>query len=142
MSGVSVATPLSNMPPKSEAGIPIVGTNETAARADHEHPRLSATATGVLNASGEATITFTRTFTAKPAVIPTYVEAADAQPIVFKVKSWTIANGVYTGCVIKGYRSQAVPQNLATLLLGGVFNLFAGSAAGAEYTLIAVQPST
>lgn len=43
--------------------------------------------------------------------------------------------------MIKGYRAQAIPTNLVTLLLGGVFNLFNGSAAGVEYSLIAVQSS-
>jgi hypothetical protein len=71
-----------------------------------------------------------------------YAEAADGQPVVFKVKTWTTdGNGNYIGCVIKGYRAQAVPQNLVSLLLGGVFNLFAGSASGVEFSLIAVQAS-
>jgi hypothetical protein len=71
-----------------------------------------------------------------------YAEAADGQPVVFKVKTWTVdGNGNYVGCVIKGYRAQAVPQNLVSLLLGGVFNLFAGSASGVEFSLIAVQAS-
>lgn len=133
---------LSDMMPEAEAKTPAPGSLASASRADHQHPRLTSTASGVLNAQGEAVITFTRTFSAKPSVIITYVEAADGQPIVFKVKSWTQDGANYTGCTIKGYRSQAVPQNLVSLLLGGVFNLFAGSASGAEYTLIAVQPSS
>lgn len=35
----------------------------------------------------------------------------------------------------------SIPQNLATLLLGGIFNLFAGSPTGVEFSLIAVQAS-
>lgn len=134
--------PLSNNPGLTEAGAGQAGTMPMASRGDHTHPRLSATANGTLNGSGEATVTFTRSFPGKPAVIITYVEASEGQPLVFKVKSWVQAGGTYTGCVIKAYRSQTVPQNLATLLLGGVFNLFAGSASGVEYNLIAIQPST
>ena len=134
---------LSNMPPIGEAGVPLAGVMEEASRGDHRHPRLSATATGTLNGSGEATITFTRTFAAKPAFNCNYVEAADAQPVAFKVKTWTQdGGGNYTGCVIKGYRSQVVPTNLVTVLLGGVFNLFAGNANGVEYSFIAIQQSS
>lgn len=147
MSGASVSTPLGDMAPLSEAGIAAAGSEAWATRADHRHPRLTSATNGTLNASGEATVNFTRTFTTKPSVAILYSETADGQPIVFKVKTWlgvggtTWTSGDYTGCVIKGYRSQTVPQNLATLLLGGVFNLFAGSASGAEYSLIAVQAS-
>lgn len=134
--------PLSNNPGLTEAGSGQAGTMPMASRGDHTHPRLSATANGTLNASGEATITFTRSFANKPSVIITYVEAADNQPLVFKVKTWTQSGATYTGCVIKAYRSQTIPTNLATLLLGGVFNLFSGSASGVEYNLIAIAPSS
>lgn len=133
---------LSNTMPSPEATAASAGSMDQASRADHTHPRRSSTATGTLNSSGEATITFTQTFAAKPAVTVLYVEGADNQPIVFKVKSWTMVSGQYTGCVIKGYRAQAIPTNLVSLLLGGVFNLFAGSASGVEYALIAIAPSS
>ncbi len=140
--------PLSDLTPKSEAGTPTPGTAPMASREDHQHPRLTSATTGTLNASGEATVLFTRTFAVKPSVTLLYAEAADGQPIILKVKSWLNPQGAawvsgdYGGCIIKGYRSQAVPQNLATLLLGAVFNIFAGSAAGVEYSAIAVQTST
>lgn len=132
----------SDQPPKAEGGIATPGEVPEIPRQDHQHPRLTSTANGTLNAQGEATITFTRVFATKPSVITLYVEAADGQPVVFKVKSWAQnGQGGYTGCVIKGYRSQTIPTNLVTLLLGGVFNLFNGSASGVEYTLVAVTPS-
>lgn len=137
-----VSQMLADTPPMGEAGTPQAGTGAKATRQDHRHPRLSSTASGTLNASGEATIVFTREFTAKPSVIVTLVEATEGQPVTFKVKSWTMTGANYTGCVIKGYRAQTIPTNLVTLLLGGVFNLFAGSVTGAEFTLIAIQPSS
>jgi hypothetical protein len=60
-----------------------------------------------------------------------------------KIKSWLGADrlayvsGAYGGCVIKGYRSQMIPTNLVLLLLGGLFNLFAGAASGVEYSATA-----
>ena len=142
MSGVSFFVPLADTPPLAEVGAGLSGAMPMASRADHEHPRMSATASGVLNLAGEAAVLFTRTFDAKPAVIITAVESADGQPIVFKVKTWTTSGASYTGCVIKGYRSQTIPTNLVTLLLGGVFNLFAGSASSAEYSLVAIPASS
>lgn len=141
MSGAAFVTPFADTPPLAEGGSAAAGGMSMATRADHQHPRLTATANGTLNASGEATITFSRIFPSKPSVIITLVESPDNQPVVFKVKSWTTNGSDYTGCTIKGYRSQTIPQNLVTLLLGSVFNLFAGSVAGAEYSLIAVQAS-
>jgi hypothetical protein len=138
---------LANMTPLSEATAATAGTTQMAARPDHVHPRLTSASTGLLNASGEATVTFTRTFSSKPSVCLLYAEAADGQPVVFKVKSWLGAGGAawtsgdYTGCVIKGYRAQTIPTNLVSLLLGGVFNLFAASASGVEYSIIVLQAS-
>lgn len=139
---VSLSGFLSSSAPMPEANSPAAGTGTQASRNDHTHPRLTSTATGTLNSSGEATITFTRVFSAKPAVTIILVESADNQPVIFKVKTWTQnAQNEYTGCVIKGYRSQTIPQNLVSLLLGAVFNLFAGTTTGAEYSLIALQQS-
>lgn len=139
---VSPSVVPSDMMPLSEAGSPNSGTDIRLSRTDHVHPRLTSTSSGVLGANGEASITFTRTFANKPAVVMTYVEAADGQPVVIKVKSWTQdAQNNYTGCVIKGYRSSTIPTNLVTLLLGGVFNIFAGSVTGVEYSLTALAKS-
>ncbi|CAO4152855.1 hypothetical protein [Methylorubrum aminovorans] len=40
------------------------------------------------------------------------------------------ANGLCTSIVIRTRHSQTIPQNLVTLIVGGVFNLFGASAAG------------
>lgn len=129
--------------PLAEAKTPAPGTMGMVPHADHVHPRLTSATTGTLNASGEQTVVFTRTFAVKPSLVLTYVETADSQPVILKVKSWTVdGSNNYTGCVIRGYRAQAIPQNLVNLLLGAVFNLFtATSAANVEFTAIAVASS-
>lgn len=59
-----------------------------------------------------------------------------------KVIAWQRdGQGLYTGCTIRIWRSQTVPQNLVTLLLGGVFNLFAASVVGTRFSIIAVARS-
>lgn len=137
-----IEIPFSDMMPVAEATAQ-PGTAEVASRGDHKHPRLTSSTTGVIGANGEATVTFTRSFAQKPGWIPSWEEAADNQPVEIKVKTWiTDGEGNYTGCVIKAYRAQTVPQNLVSLLLGGVFNLFAGSAAGVSYSFVAIQQSS
>jgi hypothetical protein len=133
---------LSGAAPNPEATAAVIGTEQAASRGDHMHPRLTSATNGTLNASNEATVTFTRSFSSMPCIDFTYIEAADNPPITFKVKQWTTdGGGNYIGCVCKGYRGQVIPQNLATLLLGAVFNVFAGSASGVQFTCIALQQS-
>ena len=78
-----------------------------------------------------------------PAGAPCTVDtAAAAQPTSFKVIAWQRdGQGLYTGCIIRVWKSQTIPQNLATLLLGGVFNLFAASVVGTRFSLIALARS-
>lgn len=149
---------LSDQLPPPENRTPAAGMMTKASRGDHVHPRLSATASGVLGAAGEATVTFTRTFVVKPCVTVLLIESADGMPVVFKVKSWILTGGLYTGCVIKGYRSALLPTQtpmsggglaLAAVVTGlnGVtnaltnYNVFGGNAVGAEYSFLALQPS-
>lgn len=131
------------------------GAQSTMSRGDHQHPRLSATANGTLDSNGEAVITFTRTFSLKPAVAILLIESSENMPIFFKVKSWTTSGTDYIGCIIKGYRGQSLPSlsvvsGILTAVITGVnaivsaltgFNVFNGVAAGAEYSFIAIQPS-
>lgn len=131
---------LADQVPLAEA-VAMSGSAGLASRMDHVHPRLTSATVVTLNAGNEATVVFTRTFPSKPSLAITYVEAADNQPIVIKVKSWTIVGSDYTGCVIKGYRATPVPQNLVSLLLGAVFNLFSGSSTSVEVTVIALMAS-
>lgn len=139
---------LSNDPPPSETVSPLAGAGGMASREDHRHPRLSSATIQTLNASSEATITFSRTFSTMPAVVCLLYEASDSQPVVFKVKSWTQdAQGNYTGCVIRGFRSSILPSLSGILLIGPLisalasFNVFGGSAAGAQFCCLAIQPS-
>lgn len=133
----SDATPM----PESKTGTP--GVQAVAVRAGHEHPRLTSATTGhVLDAAGEATIVFTRSFTGKPAVTYMLDEPTEQGPVIIKVKTWTQdANGAYTGCVVKGYRGQSLPASLTLLTALVSFNVFAGSTTGAAFTFIALQRS-
>jgi hypothetical protein len=119
-----------------------------ASRDDHKHPRLSSATVQTLDANGEAVVAFTRSFAALPAVTCLLYESSDAQPVVFKVKAWTRdAQNNYTGCTIKGVRSSILPSLSGVTLLTGLiaalanFNVFGGSAAGAQFCCLAIQPS-
>lgn len=139
---------LSPNAPPPEKTAPAPGSGNLASRDDHVHPRLSHATIATINASNEATFMFTRTFTSRPVVIPTLIEAADNQPVVFKVKNYVQdAQGLYKGCVIKAYRSQTLPAMSGLALLSAVvgalanFNVFGGSVSGAEVSCFAIQPS-
>lgn len=133
---------LSSEVPSGEVTDGSAGSEGMAPRADHRHPRLTSAGVYTLAANSKATVTFTRLFTSKPAVVCLLVESADNQPVIFKVESWVQDGSLnYTGCVVRGYRSVVLPQNLVSLLLGAVFNLFGGTAASAEFCCIALMPS-
>lgn len=127
------------------------------AQMGHSHPRLTSTTYATLSATGTATVMFTRSFTNKPGFSITEIDSTGAQPLVCVVQSFVMENGVYTGCVIKGYRSQALPaqpqmnvlailgvvvagvNNLAASLTG--FNVFGGSPSGASVSIVAIARS-
>lgn len=139
---------LTNIAPSSEAVAAGPGTGNMASRDDHKHPRLSSATVSTLNASSEATLSFSRAFTTVPCVQCLLIEAADNQPVVFKVKSWVQdAQNNYTGCVIRGYRSSILPSLSGILLIGPLisslanYNVFGGSASGAQFCCLAIQPS-
>lgn len=139
---------LTNIAPVPEGVPPIPGTGNMASRDDHQHPRLSSGTVSALGSNGEITIPFTRTFATMPVVICTLIEAADSQPVVFKVKSWVQdAQGVYTGCIIKGYRSTTLPAMGGVTLITGIvtllsnMNIFGGTTAGAQFCCFAIQAS-
>lgn len=147
-SGVVMEAILSNNPPPGEGVSSSSGNGGRASRDDHKHPRLSSSTVQSLNGSGEAIITFTRSFTSMPAVTCLLYESSELQPVVFKVKTWAQdGNGNYTGCTIKGYRSSLLPALSGIVLIGPLvtalanFNVFGGSAAGAQFCCIALQPS-
>lgn len=143
--------------PKSEVTGGAVGTvTQKYATEDHSHPRLTSTTYATLDNDGRATITFTRAFLNKPGFSITEIDTNKTQPLVCVVESF-IGPGPYTGCVIKGYRSQALPaqpqMNLLAILgtvVAGVnaiaasltgFNVFGGSPAGASVSVVAIARS-
>jgi hypothetical protein len=154
-SGIGVAVTLStlqqlltNIDPAPEAVAAMPGTGQMASRDDHKHARLSSATVSTLNASSEATVSFSRTFAAVPCVQCMLVEAADNQPVVFKVKQWVQdAQSNYIGCIVRGYRSSILPSLSGVLLIGPLisalanFNVFGGSASGAQFCCLAIQPS-
>ena len=137
-------TPAGNAAPKSEAVSGVAGSTSPYARSDHQHPRLTSTTVGTIGAGGTATIAFTRTFTAEPGVAIFEIGGATgalAQPAMFKVESWVMTGADFTGCVVRAWRAQTVPQNLVTLLLSAIFNIFGATAASTNFSIIAVQRS-
>src|SRR5438067_5995410 len=146
--GGSAAIVFSDATPAPEATAGAAGTVDAAARGNHTHPRLTSATVQALDTNGLATITFTRKFTALPAVTCLLYEAGAAQPVVFKVQNWIQdANNNYTGCVIQGARASVLPALSGILLVGPListlanYNVFGGSAAGAQFCCIALQPS-
>lgn len=128
---------LSDSMPPPEATSPTPGSAAKASRDDHRHPRLTSSHGGqVLDGSGTAVITFTRTFDVEPSIVITGKTMAGSMPSLF---DYTLiqANGLYTGVTVKGYKGQAV--NVA--LLGINVNAFAGNPAGLPFSLIAIQAS-
>lgn len=133
---------LSNNAPPSETVAPAAGAGSMASRDDHKHPRLSSAIVSVLGAAGEVDITFTRQFTAMPAVVCLLIEMPDNQPVVFKVKNWIMNGPNYAGCTIKGYRMQTLPSPLTLLTQLISFNIVGGVAVGAQFCCLAIQPSS
>lgn len=138
---------LSSINPVSEKTAPSPGDMEVGARSDHVHPRLTSATMHNLGETGEATVTFTRPFAGLPAVTCLLYEATNSQPVVFKVKDWVRNGDAYTGCTIQGFRASLLPALSGVLLIGPLitalanYNVFGGSAAGAQFCCIALHPS-
>lgn len=126
------------------------------AQEGHQHPRLTSTTYATLDGLGQAVVPFTRTFINKPGVVVTEVDAnINDQPLVVRVVGWTMANGVYTGCTIKGSRAQVLPtispvSGILTAVITGVnalvsgltnYNVFGGMAQGATVSVVAIVRS-
>lgn len=154
----AVVPPFATTMPKGEAGSPVVGTTDAITRPDHQHPRLTATARGTLDANGNATVVFTQVFASEPAVTVTGVGIkASGKPVPrFDVTFTQDANGGYNGCTVYGERQRPLPtlaQTNPLAILGAVtsaLNSVASSlsgflptepAAGAGFSLIAVKTS-
>lgn len=150
-----------SIPPLSEKTGAALGTQtQQFALADHQHPRLTSTTYATLDASGQATVTFSRTFLNKPGINLTEADATGStQPLVLRGLAWQRdGNGLYTGVTIQGQRAQMLPTinplsgtiTLLGSLITGVntvfaqltnYNIFGGSAAGASVSCIAVARS-
>lgn len=144
-----------NTAPMAERATASVGAQTARfALEDHQHPRLTSVTTGSIASGNTAVVAFTRSFSAEPGI--DYIElpptpttttpvagdlAATAQPTACKVVAWTMDGVNYTGCTIRVFKSQTIPQNLVTLLLGAVFNLFGASVVGTRFSLIAIARS-
>lgn len=132
--------------PKGEATVAAVGPDPTVFALDqHQHPRLTSTTYATVASGSTVTVTFTRSFANKPGMVMTEIEGdatASAQPSTFKVLSWVQdGGGLYTGAVIKVWRAQVVPQNLATLLLSAVYTIFGAAVVGTQFACIAIARS-
>lgn len=133
---------LADTPPDGEATTATAGADAKASRRGHRHPRLTSAQWGVTDANGEASFTFTRAFTAKPAISFTYEESANNQPLEFKVKTWTQdGNGNYTGCVTKGYRMRTLPSSILVLTVLVDFSVTVNAPSGIPVSCIALQVS-
>lgn len=136
--------PADTAPLSEKTGAAIGALDTRYAKADHQHPRLTSTTYATVASGSTASVPFTRTFIQKPGIVCTEIEGSTgtgAQPAVFKVESWISDGTNYTGAVIRVWRSTTVPQNLATLLLSAVFNLFSASVVGTQFSCIAVARS-
>jgi len=154
---------IATTPPKGETTTAAPGVNNKAQGADHQHPRLTSTTYATLGSDGRATVSFTRPFLNKPGFSITEIDASGAQPLVCVVESFVrevmtpTPSGNYVGCVIKGYRSQALPAQpqmnvlaILTTVVAGVnalaasltgFNIFGGSPSGASVSVVAIARS-
>lgn len=155
--GVAIPKPATLEPMAERVGASIGTATARFALEDHQHPRLTSTTTCVLDASGLATVPFTRTFNQQPGVVMTEVNSSSNQPLILVVQSFVQSNGVYTGAIVKGFRSQPLPSqsqlSVASLLTGVVtslnglassltgFNVFGGSAAGSQVSVVAIMRS-
>lgn len=133
---------LSDTLPDPEASTPWAGSQVAASRGDHLHPRLTSSHSGlVLDAASLCTVTFTRIFANKPAITACPVQAVGVQPVMLEVQSYIGSTGNWTGCVVHGYKGQTLPAVIALLGTLVNFNVFGASAAGTEFTLIALAIS-
>lgn len=136
---------ITNEAPLAEAVSPTAGIDGMKVPGGkHQHPRLSSTTQATIATGSTVTVTFSRTFTTPPGVVFTEIggaTGATAQPAVFKVESWVMTGSLYTGCVVRAWRGQTLPQNLVTLLLTAIYNLFGASVVGTVFSCVAIARS-
>lgn len=114
---------LADVDPPAIALDSVRGESPRAAHADHTHTARVQRKIVTLNANGEATWLFARSFASKPVLTPLYFEMADNAPVIVKGKSWVMEGQTYTGVVVKAYRSRSLPvMNPVSGVLSGVTN--------------------
>lgn len=142
-----VPAPAKDTPP--EAGVKgSVGAKPEYARADHTHEvrarrkRVTlAAGTGTYAGKFVATWVFDKPFATKP-IIVCAPEDDGGHPVAAAAVTASFTQdtaGLWTSVVVRGWRSQPIPQNLVSLLVGGVFNLFGASAVGVVVGLTAAE---
>lgn len=115
---------------------------------DHQHQRLTSASVVTLDGSGEATVTFTRTFATEPAAAITPIGAYGTETPMGVVASWIKTGPLWTGAVVKGVKptSQAllgVTVLGISVVAGGqtVTPQFTSPASGARFSCIFLQAS-
>jgi len=137
---------LSDTVPKIEVNNPQAGVLPEAARADHQHPRPVSATRVTLAADGTATVTYTRSFPTKPVVNLTAINPSGRQ-IILEQTTDIQTGGVYTGCTIKGSRTQIIPALTNVLLVTDLVTILANwnpvgtPAAGVEVNMLVVLAS-
>lgn len=153
----AVPKPATTAPLSERTGASVGEQDTRFAKEDHQHPRLTSTTYATLNAQGQAVVTFSRSFVNKPGLNLTETDATTStQPLVLRGLGWTTdGQGLYTGVTIQGLRAQMLPTlNPVSGILSGVitgtnalvsaltgYNIFGGSASGANVSVIAVARS-
>lgn len=144
--GIAPAALLSNAAPMSEASAAQAGATDKASRDSHQHPRLTSATRVTLDGGGLATVAYTRTFAAKPAINLTAINPSGRQ-VMLEVVSDVMTGALYTGCTVKGSRAQLLPALTSIILIGPLisalqnFDVLGGSASGVEVSVLAIQPS-
>jgi hypothetical protein len=112
----------SSMPaPEKRTATP--GQMAEASRSDHQHPRLTSAANATLDASGYATVMFTRTFDAEPVLVFGSIGSGTTPVPEFRGELIQSA-GLYTGVRVFGQRSRAIPTiNPISTGLASIFSL-------------------
>ncbi len=135
---------LADITPKNESSTGASGNMDLAPRADHQHPRITWSGLATTAAGGVATFDFSaKPFASQPVAVLSVVEVGGTpQPVYLRVSGWTLdGQNRYVGCTVSAQRAVTIPQHLATLLLGAVFNLFSGNAVGVQVNLVLIPQS-
>jgi hypothetical protein len=152
----TIAGLMSTTAPLPEAMTAAPGSSGRLPDASHTHPSISVRHRVTLDSNGLATVTWAHSFAIRPGIFFCPINPGAGQ-VTVNVTSETVSNGVYVGCVIKGFRSRPLPTlspvsaTLLSDLVTGVnaisaaltgFDANNASAAGVEVNVIAIPLST